>query len=300
MISVIICSINKKFADQVQESIATSIGVTWEAIIIDNTLSPESITRVYNIGAAKAQYNLLCFIHEDILFETKDWGKKLLTYFKEDVALGLIGVAGSKYKSKTPSGWFTGITKLDCCNIMHLDKTGTQQKIYLNPLPETNIQQVLVLDGVFLCCPKQVWQTIKFDDVLLTDFHLYDIDFSFRTAEKFKVIVSYDIDIIHVTKGAHYGDKWLESTLKWHKEMYKKLPVCIPELTLDKKVFESNILRTWLIRLKHENLSFFNKINWLINIKIWKNIFAWPYVVLFLLKSILKNLQLKIKYKSKL
>ena len=63
MISVIICSINKNFAQQVQDNIAATIGVVWEPIIIDNTVSPKSITAVYNLGAAKAQYEILCFVH---------------------------------------------------------------------------------------------------------------------------------------------------------------------------------------------------------------------------------------------
>ena len=289
MISVIICSINKGLAQQVQKNIAATIGVVWELIVIENTIAPKSITEVYNLGASRAQYDILLFVHEDVLFQTKNWGEKLIDCFRLDSSLGLIGVAGSKYKSITPSGWFTGFREFDCCNIIHSNNANGQVKIYYNPSPQSTTQQVKVLDGVFLCATRKVWTEIRFDDILLRDFHLYDLDFSFRAAEKYKVIVTFDIEILHIAKGGHYGNKWLESTLIWHKKVQEKLPAFFPELKLDKRKVEKKILKTWLIRLKHEDISFYNKINWLCRIKIWFHISAWPFVFLFLVKSIFKK-----------
>lgn len=289
MISVIICSINKTFAQQVQKNIDATIGVLWESIVIENAIFPKGITEVYNLGASKAQYDLLLFVHEDVLFQTQNWGEKLVDYFRKDNSLGLIGVAGSKYKSITPSGWFTGFREFDCCNITHSDNANGQVKIYYNPSPGSHIQQVKVLDGVFLCTTKKVWEEFKFDNILLKDFHLYDLDFSFRVAEKYKVIVTFEIEILHITKGGHYGNKWLESTLLWHKKIQKKLPAFFPELKLDNRKVEKKILKTWLIRLKHEDICFYNKIKWLCRIRIWFYISAWPFVFLFLVKSIFKN-----------
>lgn len=289
MISVVICSINKDFAQQVQKSIEASIGVAWEFIAIDNTQSPQSLTKVYNLGASRAQYDILCFVHEDIVFKTQNWGVKLLEYFAKDSSLGLVGVGGSKYKSKTPSGWYSGFSELDCCNITHRNTASQEHKIYFNPVPGSLTQPVVVADGVFLCCPKKVWQEIKFNDSLLKDFHLYDLDFSLRVAGKFKVIVTFEIDIIHITKGGHYGNKWLEETLLWHRERKGELPVYTPDLGLPIEKIEKKILGTWLIRLKHESISFENKLRWLYDIKIWKQIAAWPYIVLFLAKGLFRK-----------
>ena len=289
MISVIICSINKILAAQVQKNIAATIGVEWEPIIIDNTISPESITHIYNLGAAKATHDVLCFVHEDVLFQTKNWGVKMVAYFKKDASLGLIGIAGSKYKSKTPSGWFSGIPDIECCNIMHVDKAGNQQRMYFNPVADSLTQQVMVLDGVLLCCPKKVWQVIQFDEVMLKDFHLYDLDFSFRVAEKYKVITTFEIDLIHLTQGGSFGNKWVEYTLHWHKQMQNKLPAGTKENNFNAKEFEAIILKRWLIRLKHEDISFYNQLKWLWSIKIWTHISAWPYVFLFMLKKYFKT-----------
>lgn len=289
MLSIIICSINKVFADQVQKNIIKTIGVPFEFIIIDNTISSKSITQVYNMGAVKATYDILCFVHEDILFQTQQWGAKLITLFNNDSELGLIGIAGSKYKSKTPSGWFTGISEFECCNILHLDNSGTEQNIYFNPVNNSLTQEVVVLDGVLLCCRKSVWEDIKFDEILLNDFHLYDIDFSFRVSEKYKVMVSFEINLIHLTQGGSFGNKWVENTLIWHKKMDAKLPAHTKTIVFKKDNIEKRILKLWLIRLKHENINFRNKVNWLCQIKIVQNISAWPYTFLFLVKKYLKK-----------
>ncbi len=285
MISVIICSIDKVLAQQVQKNIADTIGVVWEAIIIHNTASPKSLTHIYNLGAAKAQYDILCFVHEDILFQTQNWGVKLLACFRDDAGIGLIGIAGSKYKSKTPSGWFTGIADIECCSITHVDDKGNHQRIYSNPAPGSLMQEVKVLDGVLLCCKKKVWEEVKFDEVLLKDFHLYDLDFSFRVAEKYKVIVTFEIDLVHLTQGGSFGNKWLEYTLLWHKKMQPKLPASTSEFNSKASEFENTILKRWLIRLKHEDISFSNQLKWLWDIKIWAHVSAWPFVLLFLMKK---------------
>jgi hypothetical protein len=118
---------------------------------------------------------------------------------------------------------------------------------------------------------------------------LYDLDFSIRIAAQYKVLVSFEIEMVHITKGNHYGNKWLEATLLWHKPMKQKLPAFVPGFNLKNGEYENAILKTWLIRLKHENISFYNKLRWLLHIKIWLHAVAWPYVFLFLFKNAFKN-----------
>ncbi len=288
MISVVICSINKILAAQVQQNIAETIGVVWEPIIIDNTIHPKSITAVYNQGAAIAKYEVLCFVHEDVLFTTKNWGEILINAFVNDSELGLIGVAGCKYKSKVPSGWFSGIAAIDCCNITHLNKANNKQIMYYNPDAHKVIQEVVVLDGVFLVCPKKIWQEVKFDSQLLNGFHLYDVDFSFRVAEKYKVAVVYTIDLVHLTQGGSFSNEWLKYTLLWHQKMAHRLPCILKNLNINSSNIDAIIVKNWLIRLKHESITTVNQFKWLIKVKIWAQFAAWPNVPFFLLKKYFK------------
>ena len=283
MISVVICSVKEELAKQVQLNIENTIGTEWEPIVIDNTINQESLAHVYNLGASMARCNLICFVHEDVLFQTQDWGLKLVEYFKEE-KLGLLGVAGSKYKSRTASGWYTGVPEFDCCNIWHLDRTNKLEKIRFNPMPESPVQEVVSLDGVFMVTRKSVWNEVRFNEELLRDFHLYDLDFSVRISERYKVMVTFEVEIIHIVKGRHFGDKWLESTLVWHSYNNSRLPAAIEGINCVHEYYERKVRRTWLVRLKHEDIRFFNRIKWLIAIKIWKHVFDWPYVLLFLFK----------------
>src|ERR1700750_840709 len=110
MISVVICSANKTLAEQIKQNISETIGVPWQLVLIDNTQLNKGICHVYNLGASQAQYDIICFVHEDVLFQTSSWGAAIASYFRDDAQLGLVGIAGGRYKSQTLSGWWTGIS----------------------------------------------------------------------------------------------------------------------------------------------------------------------------------------------
>ena len=84
MISVVICSINPTYADQVSKNISETIGVEHEIILMDNTRINKSISAVYNMGAASSKFGIVCFVHEDVLFETNVWGSHLVSLFDND------------------------------------------------------------------------------------------------------------------------------------------------------------------------------------------------------------------------
>ena len=42
-----------------------------------------SLTEVYNMGIKKAKNDIVVFCHDDIKFDTRNWGRKLLNHFKK-------------------------------------------------------------------------------------------------------------------------------------------------------------------------------------------------------------------------
>jgi hypothetical protein len=292
MISVVICSVNQALAAQVKRNIDTSIGVAWELILLDNSVLKKGITEIYNIGAARANFDILCFVHEDVLFRTADWGKKIVGYFEEDKNLGAVGVAGAKYKSKTPSGWSTGIAGFDCCNILHVDKRGEEQRIYANPGAVGALDYCVTLDGVFICVRKEVWQKKRFDEEHLKGFHLYDIDFSFRVAMEHKVAVTFEIDITHLTEGGDFGNAWLNYTILWHNIYKEHLPVFLNG-THPKHVseFEKKIKCNWLERLKIEKISLRNRVRWMTASGVLNNVALYPNLIKFFVFRSFKKLK---------
>jgi len=289
MISVVVCSINPSLALQLEKNIQQTIGVPFEMIVIDNRELKKGINAVYNIGASQATYDIICFLHEDIVFNSFEWGQVLSKLFSENERLGLIGIAGAKYKSRNDSGWYTGISAFDCCNIIHLDKNGQQKKMYANPIDGSHYQPVVVVDGVFMCSRKSVWNTIKFDETLLKGFHFYDIDYSFRVSQQFETVVSFQIDITHFTQGGDFGNNWIQYAEIWHDQYQHKLPFSIdPVKNEESKVFELKIADTWLNLLMKEKVSFGFRLKWLRRIGVKVSVKLLMPVIRFLVYDLLK------------
>lgn len=257
MISIVVCSINPAFVEQLKKNIDSTIQVEYEMLVWDNRGINKGICEVYNIMAGKAKFEIICFLHEDIVFKTENWGTILQEIFETMPGVGLIGVAGSKYKSKAFSGWYTGIDKYDCANIIHEIHTEEQRILLPNPV-KNEWEEVVDLDGVFLCCRKSIWEKIKFNQEDIKGFHFYDLDFSLRASKISKVIVTYNVLIKHITQGGDFGNYWMLEAIKFHQKNNFELPI---RLFKDgQKNEESKIVITALNVLKSQKISW--KIKW--------------------------------------
>jgi hypothetical protein len=192
MISVIVCSRSTKLFTVFEKSLASSIGVVFEVIRIDNEGNQYSINEADNIGVRRSEYEHLCFCHEDVVCKTKNWGLKVLDHLLYP-AIGLIGIAGSDTFSNVPNGWRiqsksnTLVVKMEqgLDNITNwfrefafFNDIDLSKSTYTvcKSVSETEKTSVVVMDGFWLCCRKRIFQDIEFDENLLTRFHGYDID----------------------------------------------------------------------------------------------------------------------------
>ncbi|GAA3977111.1 glycosyltransferase family protein [Mucilaginibacter dorajii] len=231
MISIIISSANPAFLQQVTKNINDTIGITHEIIATDNSNGQRGICQVYNEGVAKAKYDLLCFMHEDILIKTSNWGSVVADTFNNYPKLGLIGLVGSAYKPLAPSGWggvgphthYTNIIQ----SYQYSDKQPEHQ--YRNPADE-KLSRVACVDGVWFCTTKNIATQYPFDEQNFTGFHAYDIDFSLLVGQKYTICVIYDVLIEHFSEG-NYNKTWLLDTLKLHEKWNSQLPVNYSSLT---------------------------------------------------------------------
>ncbi|WP_300976913.1 glycosyltransferase, partial [Flavobacterium sp.] len=106
MISIIICSRTSRLPQSLVENIESTIGCAYEWVVIDNSENRYSIFEAYNLGIQKSNGNYWCFVHDDVLFHTQSWGQILIAIFESDSAVGLLGIAGAKVKTKMPSAWW--------------------------------------------------------------------------------------------------------------------------------------------------------------------------------------------------
>lgn len=220
MISIIITSINLDLRAQLSENIKRTIGTEHEIIAIDNTGNKYSISQAYNLGANQAQYPYLCFVHEDILFHTKNWGELIVKHLSTGNN-SLVGVLGCLIKTLMPSGVYTPIKYLNRINQLQRKRDGGIDHYYENPLNEL-YSQVATLDGMFLATTKSNHNKYSFDEKMLKGFHGYDIDYSLGQATNGKVIVVYDILIEHLSHGGNtkgWIDAQLQITEKWQQHL---------------------------------------------------------------------------------
>ncbi len=221
MISIIICSRKVELSKELSTNIKETVGHDYELIIIDNSQNKYSIFQAYNLGIERSNGNYLCFIHDDILFHTKDWGSVACSIFESDNKIGLIGVAGSKVKTKAPSTWWDCPFNEIVRNVIqhYPDK---DKEICYSGFKSGPIQEVVVIDGLFMIARKV--NGIRFSNTL-TGFHNYDLNFSFEYLKhNYKIVVSEKILIEHFSLGT-LNEVWVDSTYKIHREYNDLLPL---------------------------------------------------------------------------
>lgn len=221
---------------QVKENVSETIGVPFEIIAIDNSGAKQGICAVYNQGTARAMYDILCFMHEDISIKTGNWGRIVISLFNDHPDLGLLGVAGSGYKALAPSGWesFGAINLYINIIQSYKYKKREPERVCINPTNE-KLPNVACVDGVWLCTKKSIALEFPFDENLFLGFHCYDIDFSFLAGQKYKVAVTYDVLINHFSDGG-YNKTWIDENLKLYKKWNHLLPLNKQGLTVKESI----------------------------------------------------------------
>ncbi|MDN3587416.1 glycosyltransferase [Pedobacter aquatilis] len=227
MISIIISSSNRIFLENITKNITETVGLTFEIISFDNADGKKGLSELYNGGANKAKYDLVCFMHEDVNIKTKNWGVVIANIFEQNEKVGLIGLAGSSYKTLVPSGWFcdAGSKITNHVNMLQRYKfSETETKlVYQNP-KGGSISKVTAVDGVWFCTKKSIVSEYPFDGTLFQKFHCYDLDFSFSVSQSYDVMVTYEILLEHFSEG-NYDKTWIEETLKLHEKWSNYLPL---------------------------------------------------------------------------
>lgn len=222
MISIIICSRNSTLSSQLSENLKETTGVEYELIIIDNPTQKYSIFSAYNEGVKKAKFPILCFLHDDIQIRTNNWGKKAIHYLNNE-NIGLLGVAGTPFYPKLPSSWWgSGIVS---GNITHLIN-GLEENQKVSYFQDQTIpNKVSLIDGVWFCMPKKIFNTVMFDEVNFSGYHFYDLDISMQVQKSgYSLVTVFDIDIVHFSKGKTNKD-WLDSSFIFYKKWKNDLPV---------------------------------------------------------------------------
>ncbi len=180
-----------------------------------------SLAELYNKGLQQARYNIIAFIHDDIIFNNK-WGASLLNQFK-NTDYGILGIAGATdlfgdnddQTNHTKIHWSVGRLRHQI-NDKLFDTFISNRYDY--PI------QVICLDGVFIAINRNRIKE-KFDE-RFKGFHFYDISFTFSNhLSGVKVGVTFDIDLTHKSGGS-YNKEWKKNRLLF-SQIYKEFLPCV-------------------------------------------------------------------------
>jgi len=188
-----------------------------------------SLTEVYNMGIKKAKNDIIIVCHDDIKFDTKNWGRKILKLFKRHSEFGIIGVAGSRYMPESGK-WWEDFSKMH--GAVYHENKGERWLTRYSKDVGNQLDDVLLVDGLFFAINKKILKHKFNSDV--EGFHFYDVDFCFSNyLEGVRIGVCTDIRISHLSIGVT-NDEWEKNRVIFAEKYKDSLPVKI------KRTFPSN------------------------------------------------------------
>lgn len=253
MISIIICSRGPAFRAATTESIALTIGLPYELVAVENEGGKYGICEAYNIGAAQAKYELLCFMHEDLAFRTPDWGK-VVERVLLDKSIGIVGVIGGKWLPKAPGTWWSCGNKYLSSNVLTQDsKSEYSDYSYANPENKL-VVDVAAVDGMWISTRKEVWRKHPFDSQTFSGFHFYDVDFCTNIFPFYRICVALEIGVTHYSLGS-YNDSWTEFADIFYRKHTRKLPLGrVPISARDAANLEYSLTESFVQRIIERKL----------------------------------------------
>ena len=231
---------------QLRSNIRETIGcgIEHEIIVIDNSQNQYNIFQAYNKGVSLSWYSFLLFMHDDVIHCTKGWGLRLADHF-QNPEVGCVGTAGTSYLPYVPGAWWgSGIAYYYLLQYFN----GNAEPVMINSFPANSAQQeVVILDGIWICIRKEVFNSIEFDGETFNGFHFYDLDITLQAFQAgYKNLCVNDILINH-SSGGNFDYRWVEDALLFHNKWKQRLPIATQKYSLFQQCrLEHRALKIWI------------------------------------------------------
>lgn len=193
----------------------------------------QSLSKIYNQGLMAARYPIIVFLHDDIILESRHWGRKLLKHFQSS-KFGILGIAGTTELPASGQWWQNPLTRIGMIKHQQHHQIWTTQ--YSGNFHHRIIPAVCV-DGVFIAVHKERLQE-DFNEQL-TGFHFYDVDFCLNNhLAGVNIGVIFNIKLIHKSMGLPTPD-WEQSRLRFLSYHQYNLPCAIQgEVIIEEKTLQ--------------------------------------------------------------
>ena len=231
----------KKINEDFIKLIKSTSGVHKIEILPYENPGKYSLTEVYNMGLKDSTNDIVLFCHDDIKFDTKNWGRKLIKHFhKSDY--GILGVAGCRYLPKSGKWWEIPSEMMG--QVYH-EHDGKRWLSTYNPRFGTTILPSVLVDGLFFGVNKNKLGT--FFDESVTGFHFYDLNFCVQNFLKgVRVGVISNIDITHLSIG-QTNQEWEKNRIIFSEKYTENLPLMVSLVMPEFKPKKNNPLVSIII-----------------------------------------------------
>lgn len=249
MISIIICSRTTELSASLTDNVSSTIGSNYELIGIDNSGNKYSIFSAYNEGVRRSHGEILCFMHDDIIFHSHDWGRLIEEQFNidENNNIGIIGILGGHIISANNHSWMGTLYRSGDIIQSYFDNKGIKHSFESrspNIFPfHNNLLDVSVIDGLIFFAKKEIFNQIKFDEQFYGHcFHAYDIDISMQCWNAgYRVCVTNHLNVEHLSSGK-LNQSWHNAMHLFSEKWKDILPfVQIPSTESQETIIKSNL-----------------------------------------------------------
>ena len=208
---------------ELQEYLKKSCGVPKAQVIEKVNNGDKSLNQTYNEILQESENDIVILCHDDLYFETKGWGFKVIEHFQKN-DFGILGVAGSTYLPMSGMWWED---KRKMIGIVNHEHEGKKWESKYSEEQGKKIKQTVLVDGLFIAVDKNRIKE-NFNEKI-QGFHFYDLEFCIGNYEKeVKIGVITNIRITHKSIGMT-NEQW-EENRKLFAERHKEiLPIKLPK-----------------------------------------------------------------------
>ena len=201
------------------EYLKTSSGLKNVDVIQVINNGDKSLSQVYNEIMSESKTDIIVLCHDDIYFDSKKWGEKILKHFEKS-DFGIIGMAGTTQMPKSGK-WWENKTKM--VGIVNHESGGKKWESKYSESLDNSILETVIVDGLFIAIDKT--KIKKNFNEEFKGFHFYDIPFCFENhIEGVKVGVITNIRLTHKSIG-QTNEQWEENRKLFESKYESYLPV---------------------------------------------------------------------------
>jgi len=208
-----------------KDNITATIGCEYELCVIDNSHNEYNIFTAYNEGVRRTNGDILCFVHEDILFRCEDWGNMLINDYAKDKKIGCIGVVGIQFLPKKPMAMWNASAGIG--GVLQGQKDQQGRYFVSDDLDKDTkeLTEVVALDGCLISIRRTLFEQIHWDEKAYGGFHIYDMDICMQVLQTgCKVCVEPSVIIEHQSLG-NATREWYDSLQSFYAKWQNDLPI---------------------------------------------------------------------------